>query len=203
MIKNMIATFNSILLIIAIALILVHYFLDKPEDNRDIAIFGKVSKDQFINDMKATFGTKYDYQQLSDYYDILKPPTRATKGSAGYDFESPISFELKPGETIKIPTGIRVKINDGWVLKLYPRSGLGFKFRVQMNNTVGIIDSDYYNSDNEGHIFCKITNDTNEDKTVSVNKGTGFCQGIFVEYGITFDDDVTDERNGGFGSTGM
>lgn len=203
MIKNMIATFNSILLIIAIALILVHYFLDKPEDNRDIAIFGKVSKDQFINDMKATFGTKYDYQQLSDYYDLLKPPTRATKGSAGYDFESTISFELKPGETIKIPTGIRVKINDGWVLKLYPRSGLGFKFRVQMNNTVGIIDSDYYNSDNEGHIFCKITNDTNEDKTVSVNKGTGFCQGIFVEYGITFDDDVTDERNGGFGSTGM
>lgn len=203
MIKNMIATFNSILLIIAIALILVHYFLDKPENTRDIAILKKVTKDQFINDMKATFGTKYDYQQLSDYYDLLKPPTRATKGSAGYDFESPISFELKPGETIKIPTGIRVKINDGWVLKLYPRSGLGFKFRVQMNNTVGIIDSDYYNSDNEGHIFCKITNDTNEDKTVSVNKGTGFCQGIFVEYGITFDDDVTDERNGGFGSTGM
>lgn len=199
----MIATFNSILLIIAIALILVHYFLDKPENNRDIAILKKVTKDQFINDMKATFGTKYDYQQLSDYYDLLNPPTRATKGSAGYDFESPISFELKPGETIKIPTGIRVKINDGWVLKLYPRSGLGFKFRVQMNNTVGIIDSDYYNSDNEGHIFCKITNDTNEDKTVSVNKGTGFCQGIFVEYGITFDDDVTDERNGGFGSTGM
>lgn len=203
MIKNMIATFNSILLIIAIALILIHYFLDKPENNRDIAILKKVTKDQFINDMKATFGTKYDYQQLSDYYDLLNPPTRATKGSAGYDFESPISFELKPGETIKIPTGIRVKINDGWVLKLYPRSGLGFKFRVQMNNTVGIIDSDYYNSDNEGHIFCKITNDTNEDKTVSVNKGTGFCQGIFVEYGITFDDDVTDERNGGFGSTGM
>ena len=203
MIKNMIATFNSILLIIAIALILVHYFLDKPENTRDIAILKKVTKDQFINDMKATFGTKYDYQQLSDYYDLLKHPTRATKGSAGYDFESPISFELKPGETIKIPTGIRVKINDGWVLKLYPRSGLGFKFRVQMNNTVGIIDSDYYNSDNEGHIFCKITNDTNEDKTVSVNKGTGFCQGIFVEYGITFDDDVTDERNGGFGSTGM
>ncbi len=199
----MIATFNSILLIIAIALILVHYFLDKPENNRDVAILKKVTKDQFINDMKATFGTKYDYQQLSDYYDLLNPPTRATKGSAGYDFESPISFELKPGETIKIPTGIRVKINDGWVLKLYPRSGLGFKFRVQMNNTVGIIDSDYYNSDNEGHIFCKITNDTNEDKTVSVNKGTGFCQGIFVEYGITFDDDVTDERNGGFGSTGM
>ena len=197
----MIATFNSILLIIAIALILVHYFLDKPEDNRDIAIFGKVSKDQFINDMKATFGTKYDYQQLSDYYDLLKPPTRATKGSAGYDFESTISFELKPGETIKIPTGIRVKINDGWVLKLYPRSGLGFKFRVQMNNTVGIIDSDYYNSDNEGHIFCKVTNNSLEDKIVRINRGDKFAQGIFVQYGTVIDDDTVEERNGGFGST--
>ena len=53
----------------------------------------------------------------------------------------------------------------------------------------------------KGHIFCKITNDSNEGKTVSVKAGDGFCQGIFVEYGITFDDDVSDERNGGFGST--
>ena len=112
-----------------------------------------------------------------------------------------MAFELKPGETIKIPTGIRVKINDGWVLKLYPRSGLGFKFRVQMNNTVGIIDSDYYYSDNEGQIFAKITNDSNEGKTVEVEAGDGFMQGIFVQYGITLDDNVTEVRNGGFGST--
>ncbi|MBQ3472031.1 MAG: deoxyuridine 5'-triphosphate nucleotidohydrolase, partial [Clostridia bacterium] len=131
----------------------------------------------------------------------IKRPHRATTGSAGYDVVAPLSLELKVGESIKIPTGIRVKINDGWVLKIYPRSGLGFKFRLQMNNTVGIIDSDYYSSDNEGHIFCKIMNDSNEGKTVSLEKGAGFCQGIFVEYGITFDDDVTDERNGGFGST--
>jgi dUTP pyrophosphatase len=108
---------------------------------------------------------------------------------------------LKPGETIKIPTGIRVKIEPNYVLKLYPRSGLGFKFRLQLNNTVGIIDSDYYYSDNEGHIFAKITNDTNEGRTIEIKKGTGFMQGIFVEYAITFDDDVTDIRNGGFGST--
>ena len=103
---------------------------------------------------------------------------------------------------MKIPTGIRVKIDDGWVLKIYPRSGLGFKFRLQMNNTVGIIDSDYYMSDNEGHIFCKIMNDSNEGKTVSLDAGAGFCQGIFVEYGITVDDDADAARNGGFGSTG-
>lgn len=164
-----------------------------------VAKFEKVSFEQFKNDWQDTF---YTTENVENIYNEIKLPKRATAGSAGYDFYTPLAFELKPGESIKIPTGIRAKINDGWVLKLYPRSGLGFKFRVQMNNTVGIIDSDYYNSDNEGHIFCKIMNDTNEDKTVSLNQGAGFCQGIFVEYGITFDDDVTDERNGGFGSTG-
>ena len=70
-----------------------------------------------------------------------------------------------------------------------------------MNNTVGIIDSDYYHSDNEGHIFAKITNDSNEGKTLSIKQGEGFIQGIFVEYGVTYDDEVTAIRNGGFGST--
>ena len=113
----------------------------------------------------------------------------------------PVDFELKPGETIKIPTGIRVFIESDWVLNIFPRSGLGFKFRLQMNNTVGIIDSDYFYSDNEGHIFVKLTNDTNEGKTVSVAQGTGMVQGIFMQYGVTIDDDATEVRNGGFGST--
>ena len=72
---------------------------------------------------------------------------------------------------------------------------------MQLNNTVGIIDSDYYFSDNEGHIFAKITNDSNENKTVVISKQTSFMQGIFVEYGITVDDNVEAIRNGGFGST--
>ncbi|MBO5711211.1 MAG: dUTP diphosphatase [Acholeplasmatales bacterium] len=136
-----------------------------------------------------------------EIYADLKLPRRATAGSAGYDFFAPFDIILAPGETIKIPTGIRAKMEANYVLKLYPRSGLGFKYRLQLNNTVGIIDSDYYYSDNEGHIFAKITNDTNEGKTIEIKKGTGFMQGIFLEYGITFDDDVKDVRNGGFGST--
>ena len=88
-----------------------------------------------------------------------------------------------------------------WVLHLYPRSGLCFKFRLQLNNTVGIIDSDYFNSDNEGHIFAKITNDSNEGKVLKLQAGEGFMQGIFLEYGITEDDDADGVRNGGFGST--
>ena len=116
-------------------------------------------------------------------------------------FFAPVRLILAPGETIKIPTGIRVEMEPEWVLKCYPRSGLGFKYRLQLNNTVGIIDSDYFYSDNEGHMFSKITNDTNEEKTIDIAQGEGFMQGIFVEYGITLDDDVTDVRNGGFGST--
>ncbi len=164
-----------------------------------VAQFEKVSLEQFKEAWEDTFP---EQKNIEEIYERINLPHRATTGSAGYDFYTPLDFELKSGETIKIPTGIRVKINDGWVLKLYPRSGLGFKYRLQFNNTVGIIDSDYYNSSNEGHIFCKITNDSNEGKTVSLKQGDGFCQGIFVEYGITFDDDTDGERDGGFGSTG-
>ena len=119
----------------------------------------------------------------------------------GYDFFAPVEVTLEPGETVKIPTGIRVEMEQDWVLKCYPRSGLGFKYRLQLNNTVGIIDSDYFYSDNEGHIFAKLTNDTNEGKTLVIPAGTGFMQGIFVEYGITVDDAAEGVRNGGFGST--
>lgn len=161
-----------------------------------IARFYKVSKEQYLK----SFDNKNNEEILSIYDDILLPK-RATKGSAGYDFFAPFDIVLKPGETIKVPTGIRVSMEENYVLKLYPRSGLGFKYRLQLNNTVGIIDSDYYYSDNEGHIFAKITNDSNEGKTLEIKKGQGFMQGIFVEYGITVDDDTVEVRNGGFGST--
>ena len=155
-----------------------------------IAKFEKVSEAEFLKACDSL-----------EVYNDIKLPKRATVGSAGYDFYAPFEITLAPGETIKIPTGIRVKMEVNYVLKLYPRSGLGFKYRLQLNNTVGIIDSDYYYSDNEGHIFAKVTNDSNEGKTVTINKGEGFMQGIFIEYGITIDDDTTEIRNGGFGST--
>ena len=165
-----------------------------------IAKFHKVSAERFMADWKDTFpGTAEE--TIADIYNKIKLPVRATAGSAGYDFFSPVDITLNPGETVKIPTRIRVEMEQDWVLKCYPRSGLGFKYRLQLNNTVGIIDSDYFYSDNEGHIFSKITNDSNESKSVSIQAGTGFMQGIFVEYGITVDDDAQGIRNGGFGST--
>lgn len=165
-----------------------------------IAKFDKVSLKQFSADWKDTFGDVTE-EKIQEIYDQIRLPRRATAGSAGYDFFAPVDVQLAPGETIKIPTGIRAQMEQEWVLKVYPRSGLGFKYRLQMNNTVGIIDSDYFYSDNEGHIFMKIMNDGREGKTVELKAGEGFAQGIFLEYGVTVDDDATEKRNGGFGST--
>lgn len=156
--------------------------------------FEKVSFDQYVN----SIGGDVD---LHTEYNNIKLPRRATTGSAGYDFFSPFNFELAPGETIKIPTGIRVLLDKDKFLAIYPRSGLGFKYRLQLDNTVGIVDSDYSWSDNEGHIFIKITNDGREGKTIHINKGEAFAQGIITQYFVTIDDETNGTRNGGFGST--
>ena len=148
-----------------------------------IAKFEKVSKAQFEDE------------------NLVKLPVRATTGSAGYDICTPYAISLKPGETITVKTGLRCKIDDGWVLFILPKSGLGFKYRVQLDNTVGVIDSDYYNAENEGHIMVKITNDGHEGKTMEIEVGKAFAQGVFLPYGITVDDEADGVRLGGFGST--
>ena len=166
-----------------------------------VAKFEKVSWEQFLEDWRDTFGNEQEQAKIQEIYDRICLPRRATAGSAGYDFFLTLPIVLRPGESIKVPTGIRARMDVNWVLQIYPRSGLGFKYRLQMNNTVGIIDSDYFYSDNEGHIFIKILNDSREEKTLELAEGMAFAQGIFMEYGITEDDDVTESRNGGFGST--
>lgn len=166
-----------------------------------IAQFDKVSFEQFLKDYNGTFDYGQPEEEIREIWTSIILPHRATKGSAGYDFATPIDFTLEAGQTIIIPTGISCWINEGWVLKLYPRSGLGFKYRLQLDNTVGIIDEDYFNSDNQGHIFIKVTNNSNENKIIVLKRGGRLAQGIFVPYGITIDDDVTQIRNGGLGST--
>ena len=158
------------------------------------AKFEFVSKEQYLKDFEFK-------EDACEVYSKLKKPHRATAMSAGYDFYSPFDFHLEPGMTIKIPTGIRAKMPEDYVLMIYPRSGLVFKYRLQLNNTVGVIDSDYYNALNEGHIMIKITNDSNEGKALDIKAGEGFAQGIFMQYGIVEDDDAKDIRVGGFGST--
>lgn len=162
--------------------------------------FEKVSLNQFLNDVKSCAPglNNSDYELM---YNALKIPKRATTGSAGYDFFAPFSCQLKAGESIKVPTGIRVELDTDKFLAIYPRSGLGFKYKMQIANTVGIVDSDYIQSDNEGHIFIKIFNDNREGKTIEIPAGAAFAQGIIQQYFLTENDNADGIRNGGFGST--
>ena len=161
--------------------------------------FGKVPYEQFKKDMLKLFSITEE--SIQDCYQNIQLPRRATVGSAGYDFFSPLPFTIEPKTSVTIPTGIRVWLDPRLVLLLYPRSGLGFKYRLQLANTVGVIDSDYVNSDNCGHILAKLTNDSYENKTICLNEVDSFMQGIITPYFLTVDDSATEIRNGGFGST--
>lgn len=161
--------------------------------------FEKVSFGQFIYDLRKVFPSITD-ERVREIYDNIKLPKRATKGSAGYDFFAPYEIEMHDGDVKLIPTGIRIKLPEDKVLKIYPRSGHGFKYNLQLANTVGIIDSDYYNSDNQGHIMIKLIKG-NIGGTLKIEEGKGLAQGIIEKYYITDDDECSDTRNGGFGST--
>lgn len=127
-------------------------------------------------------------------------PKRSTKHSAGYDFFSPIDAEIMPGATLNIRTDIKVEMNEDEVLFILPRSSYGYKYQMALVNTLGVIDADFYNNEsNEGNISIKIKN--NGTEPMYLVKNEAFAQGIFVKYLTTDDDDVTEVRAGGIGST--
>lgn len=162
-----------------------------------IAEFQKVSINQFKRDFE---GSNVD----TVYNEVLTLPVRSSEGSAGHDFILTKDIELAPGQSVKICTGIRAKMNEGWALYLMPRSGLGSKFRMQLNNTIGLIDQDYYNADNEGHIMATITNDSKDSNNhLSLKAGDRFIQGVFIEYGVAVNDSPLGVRTGGHGSSGL
>ena len=154
--------------------------------------FERISFDQFIKDVK-------DDRML---YDSIELPKRSTKASAGYDIRSVEEGIIKPGEAKIFKTGLKVSMNTDEVLNIYSRSGHGYKYNICLVNSVGVIDSDYYNnSDNEGHFSIKLIN--LGDKDFEVNIGDKIAQGIFMKYLTVDDEDIIDnERNCGIGSTG-
>ena len=201
--------------------------IEKPEN---MGSFERVSYDQFEKDWKKLYGNGINNKHIRDIYHNIKLPERSTDKSAGYDFIAPFGFTLEKGANIIIPTGIRVFINPNGYLDLNPRSGMGFKYRTMLANTRGIIDADYCEAENEGHIMVKLcyegieessslklelVSDSNnfmfncirpeytESKPLVINQGDKFVQGIFNVYGITKDDKTSGKkRTGGMGSTG-
>ena len=150
--------------------------------------FEKISFEQFTKDCS-----------VGDYNDILLP-VRKTMKSAGYDFISFMDIIVKPNEIVKIPTGIKISLEEGEFLGIFVRSSMGFKYNVRMCNQVGIIDGDYYNNlDNEGHIWIKLQNHGEVDYVI--RKGDAFAQGIIMKYYICDDDNTQEVRVGGLGST--
>ncbi len=153
--------------------------------------FEKISFNQF----------KKDIVDDIELYNNFNLPKRSTKESAGYDFESLIDYILEPNETIKIPLGIKVKLNPGEALLLIVRSSMGFKYNIRMCNQVGLIDQDYYdNPDNEGHMWIKIKNEGS--LPFEIKKHDRICQGIIINY-LTVDNEekIEKERISGIGST--
>ena len=157
-----------------------------------------------MNFRKVTI-TQYELDGLREFipYSDIKLPKRATKYSAGYDIYSVRDFTLYPGQSIKVPTGLSIKIDPDKFLMIVPRSGLGFKYGARLANTVGIIDADYSWSDNEGHMWVKLDYPKldMEQQPMVIKQGEAFCQAIILQYFTVDDDDAEGVRNGGFGST--
>lgn len=147
---------------------------------------------------KVSFNQFKDHGDKQTYEDI-KLPKRATRSSAGYDFFAPTDIVFDAGQTVTVATGIRAIMPNDFFLMIVPRSGLGFKYKLRLNNTVGIIDADYKDATNEGHIFIRLTNES--DKRLEIAKGEAFAQGILLQYFTTADDDASELRQGGLGST--
>lgn len=155
--------------------------------------FEKISLKQFLKDTNLN----------EEEYNSYSLPRRSTKYSAGYDFESLFDFVLKPNEIKKIPLGVKVKMNSDEMLMIVVRSSQGFKYNIRMCNQIGIIESDFYNNeDNEGHMWLALQN--HGDKDYVVKKGDKIVQGIFVNF-LTVDneEEIKNERKGGFGSTNL
>lgn len=166
--------------------------------NKTIAKFEKVSYKQFFADIKKLFPNTSEEEIELEYQNIILP-YRSTVDSAGYDFTLTRDITIKSEEMLVIPSGIRAKIDSGFVLEIYPRSSLGIKKNLILANTVGIIDADYYYATNEGHILIALWNRGKQD--VTLLKGERVTQGIFKAYYLAIEEEVTNIRIGGIGSS--
>lgn len=196
-----------------------------------VAEFEKVPFEQFKTDILEFVTSEVSDNIIKKWYDDIKIPMRATADSAGHDFYTPFGFRLKRHQCIRIPTGIRVKMNNpDWFLELAPRSGSGIKYKLVMANTVGIIDADYYGAANYGNIMAELVYDgfdvdwlddmlcadfndpdrilrcdidiPHDNPDIVFNRGDSIFQGIFKPYGTARSSaDVSAKRVGGFGST--
>lgn len=162
--------------------------------------FDKISYKQWATDVPMQ---GVPFEVLKMWHNDIKLPQQGTEYSAGVDFSMPYTVKVLPHNKVKIPTGIRwVCDNEAdkyYGMLIVPRSSIGIKNGLRLLNTVGVIDSDYYKADNEGHIMLFFENTT--DETITLIKGRGVAQGIIVPCAIPDCAKSDADRHGGFGST--
>ncbi len=131
----------------------------------------------------------------------IKLPVRADIGSAGYDIYSPVSVIIKPSEQLLIWTDIKAYMQDNEILEINTRSGNGVKRGIVLSNTIGWIDSSYYeNEDNDGNIGICLKNLGVDDFVITV--GDRIAQAKFSNYLIADNDMfLFNKRKSGFGSS--
>lgn len=166
---------------------------------RKIAVFRKVSEEQFVGDCLNAFGDD-NILDIRKKYKEINLPKRSTRFSAGHDICTPFDVKLYPGEKLMIPTGIRCEMSEEYVMLIFPRSSLGIKKGMTISNTVPVVDADYFFADNEGHIFISIKNNGND--VLELRSGEKIVQAVFVPFGVADEEEITTERTGGIGSTG-
>ena len=170
--------------------------------------FEKITREQWVKDVINSYQLEYlteeHFEKINKLYDGIKLPKRATKYSAGYDFYVSGDIAILSENSGIILTGIRwvcdKEEDKNKVLQIYPRSGIGFRTGVRLMNTVGIIDADYWEGNNEGHIMLKLYNPT--DSPLHVKDGGAIVQGVITEYHTCDDEEeIVEKRTGGMGST--
>ena len=154
--------------------------------------FEKVSFEEF----------KKDFGDNKVLYDSISLPKRSTMNSAGYDFKSLENFVLKSHTSHVFKTGIKAIMNKTEVLYIYDRSSFGFKYDIMLSNSVGVIDSDFYNNpENEGNIGIKLINLGEND--IEIHIGDRIAQGVFMKFlTVSNEEQIDNKRTGGVGSTG-
>ena len=131
-------------------------------------------------------------------------PEYATDGSAGMDLRAALeqTTEIKPGETLLIPTGLSIYVEDpNMAAVILPRSGLGHKHGIVLGNLVGLIDSDY-----QGQLFVSCWN--RGDKPYTIEIGDRIAQLVLVpviqaEFEVVEEFEKTHRGSGGFGHSGQ
>lgn len=163
-------------------------------DNLDVELFNK------IQNFSDTYAEVENKDVPDDFYKEIFSIIDDVQDDGGL-FSSGAEYIISKIKPVLVPTGIKAYMMEDEKLDLYNRSSNPTKNKLLLANGVGLIDSDYYeNEDNDGHIMFQFINFGFNDTTIK--KGDRIGQGVFSKFlKVDNEEEITKERVGGHGST--